>query len=137
MAGRDAHPTAFSSYISIVKSPAEHFENGVELFNAGRFFECHEAWEEVWKRSQGDEKLFYQGLIQAAVAILHAERGNREGARSLCSRAMAKLDQLPAEHMGLAIAELREAVCDFIAMATAPNLAELPPRPRLRRIADR
>ena len=117
----------------IVKSPAEHFEDGIELFNAGRFFECHEAWEEVWKRSQGDEKLFYQGLIQAAVAILHAERGNREGARSLCNRAMVKLDPLPAEHRGLAIAELRDAVRDFVAKATAADCVQLPAPPRLRR----
>lgn len=120
-----------------MKSSAEHFENGIELFNAGRFFECHEAWEEVWKRSQGEEKLFYQGLIQAAVAILHAERGNRDGARSLCDRAMAKLDSLPSEHLGLAIAELREAVRNFVSIATAPNSLELPARPRLRRILAR
>ena len=39
--------------------------------------------KKMWKRSDGETKLFYQGLIQAAVAILHAQRGNLEGARSL------------------------------------------------------
>jgi Domain of unknown function (DUF309) len=46
--------------------PASYFGEGINLFNNGKFFECHEAWEEVWKRSAGDEKLFYQGIIQAA-----------------------------------------------------------------------
>jgi uncharacterized protein len=118
-----------------MKSPAEHFEEGLELFNAGRFFECHEAWEEVWKRTHGDEKLLYQGLIQAAVAILHAERGNLEGAVSLCEKAMAKLDPLPAVHENLTIGEMRTAVRKFISYATSHPGAGLPERPKLRRIA--
>ena len=85
------------------KSPSAFFEEGIALFNDGKFFECHEAWEEVWKRSSGDEKLFYQGIIQAAVAILHAQRGNLTGAASLYSKASAKLDHLPSEHMGIAL----------------------------------
>jgi predicted metal-dependent hydrolase len=117
-----------------LKTSAEYFEEGIELFNAGRFFECHEAWEQVWNRSTGAEKVFYQGLIQASVAILHAERGNPAGARTLCAKAMLKLDPVPAEHLGLAIGELRAAVKDFIAAATAENRAELPVRPRLRRL---
>lgn len=118
-----------------MKSSAEHFAEGLRLFNAGRFFECHEAWEEVWKRSHADEKVFYQGLIQAAVAILHAERGNLAGAVSLCERAMAKLDSLPPIHQDLAIGELRGEVRNFIAYAASHQSEELPERPKLRRIA--
>ena len=117
-----------------LKTRAEYFEEGIDLFNAGQFFECHEAWEQVWNRSTGAEKLFYQGLIQAAVAILHAERGNASGARTLCAKAMLKLDPLPAEHMGLAIGELRITVKDFIEAATTGNRLELLRRPRLRRL---
>jgi len=120
-----------------MKSAAEHFEEGLELFNAGRFFECHEAWEEVWKRSHGKEKLFCQGLIQAAVAILHAERGNLRGAVSLCEKAMAKLDLLPATHENLAVGQLRVAVRNFIAFATAHRGQNLPERPKLLRTASK
>jgi uncharacterized protein len=118
-----------------MKSVAEQVEEGIELFNAGRFFECHEAWEAAWKRARGAEKLFYQGLIQAAVAVLHAERGNLEGAVSLCEKAMAKLDPLPAIHQNLAIGDLRVDVRNFVAFATSRSGHELPERPKLRRIA--
>src|ERR1700736_6871416 len=91
------------------------FKEGIDLFNEGKFFECHEAWEEVWKRSDGEAKLFYQGIIQAAVAILHAQRGNLTGAASLYSKASAKLDYLPSEHMGLALGELRDGLQEFSA----------------------
>jgi uncharacterized protein len=110
------------------------YEQGIDLFNEGRFFECHEAWEEIWKRSDGEVKLFYQGMIQAAVAILHAQRGNLEGARSLYEKASAKLAPIPHEHMGLAVGELRIELRRFIEIATRSDGEALPDPPRLRRI---
>ena len=80
-------------------------------------------------------KLFYQGLIQAAVAILHAQRGNLEGARSLYEKASAKLDPIPHEHMGLAIGELRIELRRFIEVACRHDDDPLPRPPRLRRIS--
>jgi predicted metal-dependent hydrolase len=115
------------------KTPAEFFEEGIDLFNHGRFFQCHEAWEEVWKRSHGAEKLFYQGLIQAAVAILHAQRGNRPGARTLWAESRAKLDRVPAEHHGLAIGELRVKLEKFFAVALSAEHPALPDPPQLER----
>jgi predicted metal-dependent hydrolase len=118
----------------VTRAHPDFYEQGIDLFNEGRFFECHEAWEEIWKRSDGAVKLFYQGLIQAAVAILHAQRGNLEGARSLYEKASTKLAPIPHEHMGLAVGELREELCRFIDIATGANATALPNPPRLRRI---
>jgi uncharacterized protein len=114
------------------KGAHDLWAEGIELFNAGRFFDCHEAWEEVWKRASGAEKLFYQGMIQAAVAILHAERGNPRGARSTWDKARAKLELLPEEHLGIALGELRDAVAAFITGAFADR--KLGPAPRIRRL---
>jgi predicted metal-dependent hydrolase len=105
------------------------FERGVALFNRGDFFACHEVWEELWLRSTGAEKIFYQGLIQTAVAILHAERGNSRGASSTWRKAHAKLAMLPARHHGIALGELLDAVAKFLTDASAS--AELPARPRI------
>ena len=117
-----------------MKDRTYFYEKGIDLFNQGRFFECHEAWEEVWKGADGELKLFYQGLIQAAVAILHAQRGNLEGAQSLYEKASAKLDAIPREHMGLAIGELRGALTEFIETALRARGAPLPAPPRIRRV---
>lgn len=119
----------------MTRAHPDFFEQGIDLFNEGRFFECHEAWEEIWKRSDGAAKDFYQGLIQAAVAILHAQRGNLEGARSLYEKASARLDPIPHEHMGLAVGELRIGLSRFIETAICANGSPLPKPPRLRRIS--
>ncbi|HEY6394592.1 MAG TPA: DUF309 domain-containing protein [Candidatus Binataceae bacterium] len=113
-------------------SPREYFELGIDLFNDGKFFECHEAWEEIWKRSVGGDKLFYQGLIQAAVAILHVERGNREGAAAVYSRARARLDPVADHHLGLEIGEFRRSLADFFATALSAG-GSTPHRPKLHR----
>ncbi len=116
------------------ESIADLYEEGIRLFNEERFFECHEAWEEAWKRGAGDEKFYYQGMIQAAVAILHARRGNIEGARSLYAKARARLDPLPSEYAGIALGEFRDAIANFFSAAFADKERRLLPVPRLRRL---
>jgi uncharacterized protein len=107
------------------------FEEGIELFNAGRFFECHEAWEVVWKRADGDARRFYQGLIQFAVAILHVQRGNREGAMSVYQKACRNLAGLPDYYLGVALGRLRDDVDAFISAEAGAKPAPSSQLPRL------
>lgn len=67
------------------------FYDAVRYFNSGRFFEAHESWEVVWKEAEGADKLRLQGLIQIAVALHHAGRGNMKGARYLLARSRKRL----------------------------------------------
>jgi len=53
----------------------------MELFNAGRYWDAHEAWEEAWMPDRkGPDGGFYKGLIQVAAGCLHYGRRNRRGA---------------------------------------------------------
>ena len=103
-----------------MKSQVEdRFEEAVRLFNEGDFFKAHELWEEEWKTAHGLEKVFYQGLIQAAAALLHARRFNYAGAISLYLKSRSKLDQFPAEWAGIELGQLRmELTCYFSALAS-------------------
>jgi predicted metal-dependent hydrolase len=60
---------------------------GIAYFNACEFFEAHEVWEELWKEYQGELRLFYKGLIQAAVALHHFGNGNIPGPAKCISAA--------------------------------------------------
>jgi uncharacterized protein len=113
------------------------FDRGLELFNRGEYFACHEVWEDLWRRSTGSDKLFYQGLIQAAAAILHAERASPRGAAAIWRKARVKLATLPAVHMGIALGDFRDALAEFFteALGRAVGCA-LPPRPSIRRLRD-
>ncbi len=84
--------------------PREYLQ-GIDDFNAGRYFDAHEIWEEVWLRSSGDTRLFYQMLIQAAVGLHHYERGNARGARGMHANVVEKLGRLPSVFMSLDLAD--------------------------------
>jgi uncharacterized protein len=85
---------------------SEGYRRGIRLFNAGEFYDAHEVWEDVWRESQGLDKKFLQGLIQAAVALHHQSTGNLVGACSLVERARGNLARCPAEFGGIAVGEL-------------------------------
>jgi predicted metal-dependent hydrolase len=105
--------------MDIDRDPAAAFDEGVALFNQGRFFAAHEAWEVAWRDAEGVERILLQGLIQAAAAILHVERGNLRGARSVYAKACAKLDPLPPDLMGLALDAFRITLGSFFRDALA------------------
>ncbi len=89
------------------------FRRGIALFNAGKFFEAHEAWEEIWMTETGSEKTFLQGLIQIAAAFHHQIRGNPRGMKSLLAAGLAKLSRFPATHGGIDVADLRKAAAEW------------------------
>lgn len=62
-------------------SSTPRLSRGIELFNAGRYWEAHEVWEEEWTPDRkGADSGFYKGLIQIAAGCLHYTRHNRRGA---------------------------------------------------------
>jgi len=69
---------------------------GINFFNNGRYFEAHETWEDLWRRTRGPLRLFYQGLVQAAVGLHHFARGNSNGGRAQLTKSIAKLAEYPA-----------------------------------------
>jgi predicted metal-dependent hydrolase len=83
---------------------APEYRRAIALFNAGDYFAAHEWWEALWRRSTGTERHFYQGLIQAAVALHHFRRGNRRAAQRIAERALAHLANVPTPFHGLDVA---------------------------------
>lgn len=83
---------------------------GVALFNAGRFYEAHEAWEEAWLRESGARRLLLQGLILVAAGWLKRDAGNARGAWTLFSRALERLHSLPERCEGVDVGDLRPRV---------------------------
>ncbi|MCE9606659.1 MAG: DUF309 domain-containing protein [Planctomycetia bacterium] len=74
---------------------------GIELFNACDFFESHEAWEEIWQEEFGASRKFYQGLIQAAVALHHFGNGNIRGAKKVFYGSCGYLEPYRPTYLGL------------------------------------
>jgi predicted metal-dependent hydrolase len=102
---------------------------GVLLFNVGDYFEAHEVWEDMWSESHGDERRFYQGLIQAAVGLCHFGNGNLGGAVKLYHSARDYMSRCPPNLLGLDIAEFwkRMEACFAPILGPAPIERSLRP----------
>jgi len=74
---------------------------GIESFNAQDYYSAHEVWELLWRDCPEEPKRFYHGLIQAAVALYHYQRGNQTGAARLCQAGRAKMTGYPERYQGL------------------------------------
>ena len=86
------------------------YRDGVALFNRGDYFEAHEVWEDLWRDCPAGDRRFYQGLIQAAVAVYHAGNGNARGARRLFLSGRRYLSSYPQCHLGLNVGEFWAAL---------------------------
>ena len=110
----------FEDYASLTRE-ANH-ALGIAHFNASRFFQAHEAWEEAWRKaSNSPDEAFFKGLAQLGAAYTHYVRGNAHGARVLLERALERIALYGPAHLGLDVAGLTPR---FQEQATAFALAE-------------
>lgn len=95
---------------------------GIAYFNACEFFEAHEVWEDLWKSYGGELRLFYKGLIQAAVALHHFGNGNIRGARKVYRSSRGYLERYRPTCLGLNVEKfLAEFDACFAAVAASPE----------------
>jgi uncharacterized protein len=89
-------------------SAEELLQLGVDLYNAGHYWNAHEAWEEVWLEAEHGMRAFYQGLIQVTAAFVHVTRNEYPGSIRLLQSGIAKLEGYPASFMGIELSPLIE-----------------------------
>ena len=94
-----------------VNHPLRH---GIDLFNRGAFFECHEALEEIWTPERGPRRLFLQSIIHIAVAFYHVQRGNRLGAERQLRKGLQKMAAYLPECEGMCTEELYRAALEAL-----------------------
>lgn len=125
MTGKPLHPEL---------DPAERrrlFRLGVELFNRGEHFACHEAWEEIWRSTTPEPRDLFQGLIQVAVGLHHFHvRRRGDVARRVLARGRRRLERVADRPHGLDLDRLLRDVAAWEAWLAAPG-GEPPPMPRL------
>ena len=113
-------------------TPAERraiLTRACDLFNAGEYWLAHEALETVWRSiiSDGDQVAVrvWQGLIQAAAALLHQERGNRHGVTVVGQSALDKLAGPQRPDVEVETVRFREQLARALAGQAEPPRLEL------------
>jgi predicted metal-dependent hydrolase len=79
---------------------------GIEEFNRGEFYECHEYLEEAWMQEPGRVRFLYQGILQVGVGFYHLQNGNWRGATGLLRNGAVRLKEFEPVTLGVDVAKL-------------------------------
>jgi predicted metal-dependent hydrolase len=112
-------------------STAAALRRGAALFDEGKFWEAHEAWEEAWLEEDGEVRLFLQGLIQVAAGYHKATvQLQPNGCVKLLRSGLAKLEPLPPEFLGVSLGRFLPEVVRTLEVARrwqSREVASFPP----------
>ena len=86
------------------------FEIGMKLFNSCQWYKSHDVFEEIWHETGGVERQLLQGILQVAVAQVHLENNNFNGATILYGEALGRLKKFHLANFGLDIEGLSNCV---------------------------
>ncbi|MBK1990764.1 DUF309 domain-containing protein [Sphaerospermopsis aphanizomenoides BCCUSP55] len=90
------------------------FWQGVEQFNSGQFYACHDTLEALWIEATEPEKTLYQGILQIAVALYHLGNGNLRGAMILLGEGSNRLRRYPDNDCGINVEKLLLESVEFL-----------------------
>ena len=79
---------------------------GIEEFNRGEFYGCHEYLEDAWREESRQIRYLYQGILQVGVGFYHQENGNWRGATGLLRSGIARLKEFEPETSGVDVSRL-------------------------------
>ena len=108
-----------------------HVIEGLELYNAGEYFECHEVLENAWRAEKGPIRELYRGILQVAVGYYHIQRKNYIGARKMFKRCRRWLAPFPDTCQGINLSGLRrdmQVVEDAIVRLGPDRIAYFDPK---------
>lgn len=83
---------------------------GIEMFNEGHYYDCHDLLEEAWMADESSGRDLYRGILQVGIAYYQIERGNYRGALKMLLRVRQWLAPLPDVCRQVNVARLREDV---------------------------
>jgi len=85
-----------------------------DLFNAERYWECHEVLEGLWRQKHGEEKRLLQGLILLCAAYVHSQKGEEKVALGVLGRAAKQLEYPSPNYGEFNVFSLRGRVKEMI-----------------------
>ena len=73
----------------------------LNLFNNHKWYEAHDAFEEIWNSVDGDERQVIQGILQVSVSQFHLSKGNLNGATILLGEGLGRIKSRTKTDLGI------------------------------------
>ena len=84
-----------------LKSFEDNFLNALNLFNNQKWYEAHDAFEDIWNTLDGDERQIIQGILQVSVSQFHLSKGNINGATILLGEGLGRIKNRTNINLGV------------------------------------
>lgn len=101
------------------------FWQGVEQFNQGQFYACHDTLEALWMEAADPPKSLYQGILQIAVALYHLSNCNWRGAVILLGEGMSRLRPYQPDYASINIEDLLEQTTMLLSLLQQTEPAQV------------
>ena len=85
------------------------FKEALNLFNAQKWYDAHDAFEDIWNELDGDERQIIQGILQVSVSQFHLNKGNNNGAIILLGEGLGRIKK--RSHIDLGVDLISFCVC--------------------------
>ena len=93
---------------------SENFNNSLDealdLFNKQKWYEAHDAFEEIWNGLYGDERQIIQGILQVSVSQFHLSKGNLNGAIILLGEGLGRIKSRVSIDLGIDLSSFCESL---------------------------
>ena len=79
----------------------ESLHYALNLFNNQKWYEAHDAFEDIWNTLDGDERQIIQGILQVSVSQYHLSKGNINGATILMGEGLGRIKTRTDNDLGI------------------------------------
>ena len=80
----------------LTENQRNNFYIGIDLFNDGKYWDAHEAWEEIWQElsddTEDDWEIILRGMIQFAAGLHGCASQKKTEGRGNLKKAVEKLN---------------------------------------------
>ena len=88
--------------------------NALNLFNNHKWYEAHDAFEEIWNSVDGDERQVIQGILQVSVSQFHLSKGNLNGATILLGEGLGRIKTRTKINLGIDLESFCNSLEDLL-----------------------
>tara|TARA_B000000532_G_scaffold224828_1_gene201899 strand:+ start:162 stop:530 length:369 start_codon:yes stop_codon:yes gene_type:complete len=88
--------------------------NALNLFNNHKWYEAHDAFEEIWNCVDGDERQVIQGILQVSVSQFHLSKGNLNGATILLGEGLGRIKTRTNINLGIDLESFCRSLEDLL-----------------------
>jgi len=107
----------------------ESLKEAIDLFNKQKWYEAHDAFEDLWNDLVGDERQIVQGILQVSVSQFHLNKGNLNGAMILLGEGLGRIKNRESEDLEIDLRLLcnkLESLLNKLHTKTSLNQCDVP-----------